>query len=315
MILLVTHGGDLGADLVIRHLRDRQASYYRLDTDRLGSPDCHFGFSDDRPQLVAPDTMLAAGEVRAVWHRRLARAAGLDQVSACFRDFAARELACVLDAFLDSIPGLQVNAFEVDRLAGNRLLQAQRARAVGFTVPATLVTQDAALARDFVARHGAVVTKALSFGLLDQESRAAAYTSPVEAASDWTGLRVAPCLLQARVPKRHEWRVTTVAGQVFAARTRSGAAVDPDDWRLSPDAAEIFEPASLPPAVQQKLLRLCEMAGLHFATHDLIETPAGEFCFLETNPAGQWGWLELSLGLPIGAALAGLLARGQPGGA
>ncbi len=55
------------------------------------------------------------------------------------------------------------------------------------------------------------------------------------------------------------------------------------------------------------ILSLCARRALLFATHDLLETPAGDFCFLETNPVGQWGWLELGAGLPIAATLAGLL--------
>ncbi|MEU9831686.1 hypothetical protein AB0D67_09090 [Streptosporangium sp. NPDC048047] len=33
--------------------------------------------------------------------------------------------------------------------------------------------------------------------------------------------------------------------------------------------------------------------------------------FLECNPNGQWGWLEDATGLPIAAALAGLLLEGE----
>lgn len=45
------------------------------------------------------------------------------------------------------------------------------------------------------------------------------------------------------------------------------------------------------------ILSLCVCGDLVFAAHDLTETPSGDFYFLETNPAGQWGWLELTTGL------------------
>ena len=313
MILVVTHSTDLGADLVIRQLRDRNARYHRLNTDRLGSPACHVGFAAGA-ELVDDGMLLPAGAISAVWHRRLAHPAALDRVAPPLRAFAERELATALDGFLDSIAGLQVNPVEADRIAGNRLLQAGRAAAAGLAVPAMLVTQDAVRAQAFAAAQGPVVAKALSFGLLDARTGAATYTTALTPDTDWSGLQVTPCLLQARVPKRHEWRVTTVGDRVFAARTRLDAPVDPDDWRLSADVATLFEPAALPAAVELRLLRLCRAGGLAFATHDLIETPEGAFYFLETNPAGQWGWLELSLGLPIGAALADLLMAGRAGG-
>jgi hypothetical protein len=307
VILLVTHSADLGADLVIRCLRDLDAPYRRLDTDRLGTPDCRMECAGQELELHERGRVLAARDVRAVWHRRLARPLVLDDVAPHLRDFAERELGYVLDAFFDTIPGLHVNPFEADRTAGNRLVQARRAQAVGFGVPDTLATQSEARARDFISRHVSVVTKAISFGLLDEHANTAAYTSPVGEGMDWTGLRACPCLLQRRVPKRHEWRVTTVGDRAFAARTRSGVPVDQDDWRLSANAADIFEAAVLPPAIERMLLRLCEISRLAFGAHDMIESSSGDFYFLETNPSGQWGWLELSLGLPIAMALAELL--------
>ncbi|HEX5326344.1 MAG TPA: hypothetical protein VFW75_06725 [Acetobacteraceae bacterium] len=104
--------------------------------------------------------------------------------------------------------------------------------------------------------------------------------------------------------------MTTVGEQIFAARTRTAAAVDGLDWRRSPDPGIIFERAELPADIAARLGGLCQHSGLVFATHDLIESPDGRFYFLETNPAGQWGWLELALGLPIAAALAAALAQG-----
>jgi hypothetical protein len=68
--------------------------------------------------------------------------------------------------------------------------------------------------------------------------------------------------------------------------------------------AGIFEVGELPRDVSDRLLTLCNRSAISFGAHDLIEAPNGEFYFLETNPAGQWGWLEVELGLPIGEAVA-----------
>ena len=40
---------------------------------------------------------------------------------------------------------------------------------------------------------------------------------------------------------------------------------------------------------------------------DIIETPAGEFIFLEANPSGQWGWIAHYAGLPIPEAVVEML--------
>ena len=44
---------------------------------------------------------------------------------------------------------------------------------------------------------------------------------------------------------------------------------------------------------------------------DLICDRAGQWIFLETNQAGEWGWLAAETGVPVAAALADLLAEGS----
>ena len=159
----------------------------------------------------------------------------------------------------------------------------------------------------FVSAHETVVAKAISFGSLTHPGDQIAHTNKVSSSSDFSGLASCPVLLQVGIPKKHDWRITTVGDRIFAARTRRDICVDPYDWRRSANVNEIFEPSRLPANVSEMILSLCRRSDLRFGAHDLIEAPDGEFYFLETNPAGQWGWLEVALGLPIGETLAALL--------
>jgi hypothetical protein len=155
------------------------------------------------------------------------------------------------------------------------------------------------------------VAKAISFGVLTDDSGRVAHTTAV-GVDEIEGLDFCPILLQREISKRREWRVTTVGNRVFAARTRDDVEIDKADWRRSADVKNIFELGALSDKVTSQLLALCKISGIHFGAHDLIETPDGNFVFLETNPAGQWGWLELTLGVPIGEAVANLLIQGGP---
>jgi len=303
VILIVTHSKDLSADLVIRHLNAAKRPFLRLNTDRLGTPECHFGFYDE-PTLTMDGQTITQSAFGAVWARRFARPTILMQVEEQYRDFTARENAVLMDAFLETMPCYQMNPHMADRMAGNRLAQAQRAKAVGFTVPDTCATQDAREVAAFLERYPRSVVKALSFGRLAEDSDghagSVAYTSIVGPDTDWSGLATGPVLLQERIDCSYEWRVTTVGTAIFAARLPATAQVD---WRrLGNDA--VFEAAILPQDAADRLLLLCRESGIAFGAHDLMETADGEFVFLETNPAGQWGWLEVSLGLPIGSTIA-----------
>jgi glutathione synthase/RimK-type ligase-like ATP-grasp enzyme len=310
MILVVTHSADIGADLVIRHLNAQGIRFVRVDTDLLGTPKKHFGFDGHGPLLKLNGTVLQSAQVSSVWARRFAAPKSLMNLESDYRSFASRELRDVMDAFLESVPGLTVNPFEADRKAGNRLRQSMIAKSVGLIVPESLVTQDSRQAQLF-ANARPCIAKAISYGSLTEQGEQIALTSQVTNAVKFEGMDCCPVLFQAEIRKMTEWRVTTGGQEVFAARTREGASVDRIDWRRSGNVSAIFETATLPDEVSIKILKMCRECGIYFGAHDLIQTPDGEFVFLETNPAGQWGWLELTLGMPIGAALASLLAAGK----
>ena len=305
LILIITHSRDLSADLVIRHLCAGGHDYVRLDTDQLASVECFFGFRAG-PELHIDGRVILTSEVSSIWARRFAVPLSLRKVRPEQAQFVTRELMVVMDAFLEGAAhAFQINRYHADRLAGNRLLQALRARKLGFSTPKSLVTQNADDARVFLNSHPRAITKALSFGRISSSSdnELVAFSSLVPNNVNLEGLICCPSLLQEMVPKRFDWRVTTVGDRVFSARVMS----DPSiliDWRADKDAVTKFSRADLPREVSDRLVTLSHQSELIFGAHDLIENTEGEFFFLETNPAGQWGWLELTLGLPIGQAIA-----------
>lgn len=307
MILIVTHSDDLSVELVIRHLKNAGASYFRLNTDLLGTLDCYFGHSSE-PFLHVRDKKIYVSDLTAIWARRFAIPQSLARVDAQYVDFVRRELATVMDGFLEAADCFQMNRTLADRLAGNRLLQSQRAVSVGLRVPACIVTQSRDEARQFIDHHKNVVTKALSFGRLKTDPETGvAFTSVVSEKIDLDGLDICPSLFQERVDKKREWRVTIVGQHVFAAYIDSLKGEPVIDWRAG-GAAHSFMPGELPGHARAQLLSLMDASGLAFGAHDLVETPDGEFIFLETNPAGQWGWLELENRLEISSAIASELS-------
>ena len=154
-VLLLTHSGDYyTVERVAEALSRRGARPFRLDTDlfpealRISSSMSSRGaeyFID-----AGPGVRFDAGEVRAVWARKLwppRLDEGLDER---LRAMCVRESLAALEGFLDGLEGaLWVNDPAREREAENKLSQLRLAAAAGLTVPRTLVTNDPSRARAF----------------------------------------------------------------------------------------------------------------------------------------------------------------------
>ena len=79
------------------------------------------------------------------------------------------------------------------------------------------------------------------------------------------------------------------------------------DWRHYDDPSVRYSAHTLPGDIERRCRQLVERLGLSFGAIDLILTPSGEYVFLEINANGQWGFIELSTGLPIAEAVVDFL--------
>ena len=120
-------------------------------------------------------------------------------------------------------------------------------------------------------------------------------------------VRFAPVIFQHYIDGV-DLRVTVVGEQVFAAEIDARGTAYPFDMRMVIGEAQV-RPVELPRSVQDALLALQRRLGLDYGAIDLRRTDAGEFFFLEVNPAGQWLFVEQRTGLPIGKAMSDLLMR------
>ena len=314
LVLLVTHSGDHTVpERVAQALAERGAGCRRFDTDRVPA-EARIALAIDaggvRGVLEDARGALDLAEVSAVWLRKAYGPKLPDDLDPGFRDACRRETAAGLAAFLDALEGARwVNALEASRAAENKARQMRAARAAGLRVPRTLLGNDpAALAAFFDELEGRVVAKMLtplstSMGKAPRFVRTTALSARDLEHSDL--LRYSPMAFQERIEKEVELRVACVGDEVFAAAIDASASrAGRVDWRgARPDEAR-WTPADLPEDVARALVALTRSLGLVYGAADLIRTPAGEHVFLEINPSGEWGMLELEASLPISAALA-----------
>ena len=121
-------------------------------------------------------------------------------------------------------------------------------------------------------------------------------------------IRACPVFAQEYIEKRYEYRVMIIGHQVLACRIDSQASpMTKTDWRHYDFNNVEHTRVELPLATQEHLIRFMQEVGLNYGAIDLIETPEGDYVFLEVNPCGQWGWIEHFADLQIPQAVANML--------
>jgi glutathione synthase/RimK-type ligase-like ATP-grasp enzyme len=205
------------------------------------------------------------------------------------------------------------------RRAEAKLRQLQLAQRLGLRVPDTLITNDVDEALAFIsAREGDVIAKApsvvLARALLDKAVLAYTRTIKPRDLAAIGAITHVPVMLQSRIGKRLELRVTVVGERVFAAEIHSQTTRRTrDDWRQYDHAHTPMRAHALPVLVADQCRALVRELGLRYGAIDLILTPEGDYVFLEINPNGQWTWIEDAVGLSITSALCDELMRAESG--
>ncbi len=261
-----------------------------------------------RGRLETPTRSVDLARVRSMWYRRPSGFV-FPHLQEQDARFAVAQARYGVGGVLASLPGcLYVN--HPNRIGDAEYKPAGLAAAVmvGFDVPATLITSNPDNARSFVKDHGAVICKPIAAPtyLVDGVSQVMA-VSQVEADEIDDGLSGTTHLLQARVAKAADVRVTVIGRHVFAVRIDSDPLLL--DWREN-YALLSYRVVDVPPRIEQALHAYLKYFGLVFGAFDLAISDDGGWHWIECNPSGNWAWLEAETGLPMTSALADLLERG-----
>ncbi|RMF66773.1 MAG: hypothetical protein D6740_12690, partial [Alphaproteobacteria bacterium] len=243
------------------------------------------------------------GDADVIWARRIRMPQPPPVVSKEDHAFAARELRFFHNALWHAVApdAFWVNPFAAARRADSKLLQLRLARAAGLTIPETLVSNDPGEIRAFLQAHRetGVVYKPFAVNSWEEDGgMLATLTSTVSEKDlpDDEVLRATPNILQRRVPKAYEVRLTIMGAHAVAVRIDSqnhpSGAVD---WRnIFPEELPL-SPLTLPEDVVARCRAVMKALGIVFGCMDLIVTPGGEVVFLEVNEMGQWLWIEFRL--------------------
>ena len=207
-----------------------------------------------------------------------------------------------MGVMLSDFRGAWVSHPDATRRAENKLVQLRAARAAGFRIPRTLVSQNPERIREFAAALGGrVVVKSLT------NTNHAALTAGVADAESLCSdrpLRLSPAIYQELIPGTRHLRVHGFGNEFRAALITC----EQLDWRYHlADAA--IEEYTLPSSIQSALSHVMRTLELRMGVFDLKMTRDGEIVWLEVNPQGQFLFIEGLSQMGITNSLVDFLVR------
>jgi glutathione synthase/RimK-type ligase-like ATP-grasp enzyme len=182
----------------------------------------------------------------------------------------------------------------------------------GFDIPRTLITNDPAAARDFYhVCHGNIILKALHHHSVECQGKLfSMYTHRVEKKdlSKFNELIYAPCILQERIHKQSELRVTVVGGRVFAAKIACQSTNNSlEDFHRCAISDLPIKAIKLENSIIEGCIKIVNSLRLRYGAIDFVVDKRSRLIFLEINPTGDWYWIERQTGLPITEAMVDLI--------
>jgi hypothetical protein len=315
-VLIVSTLADVATDEVVRRLTARGIPLIRLNTeDYPFSSTFSFGLETAiEARSITFDNRTIPIPSR-VWYRRVRTPPKPEDMDDGVYTFCLQENRAAFLGAIMGLPGPWMSHPAAVWQAEFKPFQLAAAAAVGLRIPRTVITNDPLVIRKAFCELQEMVVKPARTGYIVHKGQEfAIFTSRVleQHLQELDSARWSPAIYQALIPKRFDLRITIIGRKIFAAAIDSQSAPPAAlDWRHTNNPQLPHRPFTLPESITSRLLRLMDSLRLAFGAIDMIQTPDGEYVFLEVNPSGQWLWLDDILQLGISDAVAGWLAGVQ----
>jgi len=323
VILIHTSSDDAHAESVARCLGELGADVHILVRERCFMEWSISSIEDEIIIKCGSDHTWTASDIRAVfWRRDYIVEPAWVQMDFRTQDvgrFIAEQRAIHVESAFKrlAITVPFINDINQNRLCNSKSLQHHFARKCGLLVPSTFIGSDSKYAERFASllweNEHRCCTKNIEsthLELLGIKHARLTQLFCIENLSDLTGLEYCPMIFQEYIEKKYEYRVTIVGKEVYACLIDSQVAGGDTavDWRNYDIPSTPHFAVKLESHLELKLVKLIHELGLTYGAIDLVESPNGDFYFLEVNSMGQWLWIEDLTELPISMSIARHLA-------
>lgn len=206
------------------------------------------------------------------------------------------------------------NSYSINRISSIKEDQLRMATEFGLKIPKTCITNDAKEAKAFIEScpGGAISKMQHAFSIDKEGEESVVYTNVVteKELEQMEGLQYSPMKFQEKIEKQLELRITVIGNRLFTAALDSQVVEGgKTDWRkVGYKTVKDWVPyADLPKHIETQLLELHNHYKLNYGAADIILTPEGEYVFLESNPGGEFFWLDRLIDFEISDEIAKLL--------
>ena len=182
--------------------------------------------------------------------------------------------------------------------AENKMFQLCFAESCGLQIPKTYVSN---ISVNMLEREKKYIVKSLDTALFydtQNNKEMFTYSNVVsgEELQDYE-LASAPIIIQEFLNPKVDCRVTYIQGKLFPVKILQNGEGLYGDWRLRKDELE-YVPFQLPPNISMAICKLMQKLEIQFGGIDLAIV-GEKYFFIEVNPTGEWGWLEIKTGMQI----------------
>lgn len=323
-VLIITHTKDNNCiETVSKSIKDKGGIAVRLDVDRYPLDYCFSSlFNNGEREILLKEkngtVHNLTTEFSGLWNRRFYNLAEClkDVVEKKYLDGCVGEAQVTLTGVLSHLEHemITLNSYSETRKASIKEMQLRIAEECGLRIPRTCISNDFEQVEKFIksCTDGAVVKMQHGFRTYADGEEQVMFTNTV-GEDDFdelkTQLSLCPMQFQEKIEKKLELRITVIGKRLFAAALDSQAtAKGKIDWRkVGAETVGDWVPYEIPDDLKNKMLDFHEFCNLNYGASDVILTPEGDYVFLETNPGGEFFWLDMEMDYEISDEIASLL--------
>ena len=320
-VLILTNKDDITVDFIVRELKKREISYYRLNTEDIPSSiSIIFDINNESYRLFdkVKNIEIDLLEFDAVYYRRpgISNLNHINELNSTELYYLKSELTFILEGIYKILRNKYwLNNVYSIREAENKIYQLEIAKNIGFTIPNAIISNDEKAVNFMREVHNNdLIIKPIKSGNMEYKNvKKAIFTTKIreEQFDDIDRITSFPIFMESNIHKKLDLRCTVVGNDVFAAEIHSQISEDSKiDWRKGKKILNHKE-HNLPENIKKMCIELTQKLNLNYSAIDMVLDENNNYIFLEINPNGQWAWIENRLQFPISKRIVDLLMEGE----